>query len=174
MDHDIVVWLADHRLAPLDVIATVLAAAGTGGLVWVAIGIVVALAGGGRMRVAIPVAATAWTADVVALGLRHLIDRTRPYESIPGVDSAVSFGGSGPGLPSGHAASSVAGAIIIGYFARRALPWLAILAAAIAASRVYAGLHYPTDVLAGAGLGAVFGLLGVAAVRWLVPHWGRS
>jgi undecaprenyl-diphosphatase len=63
--------------------------------------------------------------------------------------------------------------IVLGYLVRRALPSLVVLAAAIAASRVYAGLHYPTDVLAGAGIGAVLGLLAVAIVRWLTPRRGR-
>jgi undecaprenyl-diphosphatase len=173
MDRDVVVWLADHRVAALDALATVLAAAGTGGLVWVAIALAVGLRRGGVARVALPVAATVWTADLVALGLRHLDGRARPYGSIPGVEAAVGFGGSGPGFPSGHATSSIAGVIVLGYLVRRALPSLVVLAAAIAASRVYAGLHYPTDVLAGAGIGAVLGLLAVAIVRWLTPRRGR-
>jgi undecaprenyl-diphosphatase len=38
------------------------------------------------------------------------------------------------------------------------------LALAIAASRVVLGLHYPTDVLVGAALGAMFAAIGVALV----------
>jgi membrane-associated phospholipid phosphatase len=166
MDRDVVVWLAEHRVAVLDAVATVLAVAGTGGIVWIVIALVAFRAPRRVLaQMVVPVAATVWAADVIALGLRHLIGRPRPYQAIPGVDAAVGVGGTGPSLPSGHSASSATGAVLLGFLLPRAIPALATLAVAIAASRVHAGFHYPTDVLAGLALGAVIGLTAILALR---------
>ena len=79
--------------------------------------------------------------------------RPRPYEVVPAVSAgavpldAFSF-------PSGHTLHAVAFTLV----ALRHYPGLAVLligfAALTAASRVVLGLHYPSDVLAGAAIGA--------------------
>jgi membrane-associated phospholipid phosphatase len=56
-------------------------------------------------------------------------------------------------FPSGHAATSFACALVLARFAPRLTIPLFILAALIAFSRVYVGVHYPFDVLAGTALG---------------------
>ena len=65
-------------------------------------------------------------------------------------------------FPSGHTMHAVAFTFVL----TAQLPWLAILllplAAAIALSRVALGLHYPSDVLSGAVLGACVAWLGVS------------
>lgn len=61
-----------------------------------------------------------------------------------------------PSFPSGHAATSFACAATLARFApRRVAIVLYVLAALIAYSRVYVGVHYPLDVIAGAVLGLV-------------------
>lgn len=173
MDRDVVVWLADHRVAALDAVATVLAVAGTGGIVWIVIALVASRARPARLAgLVVPVAVTVWVADLVALGLRHLVGRVRPYEAIAGVDSAIAVGGTGPSFPSGHATTSAAGALLLAYMLRRAVPLLIFLGVVIAASRVYAGVHYPTDMLAGLALGAAVALAAIALLRRFVPRGG--
>jgi undecaprenyl-diphosphatase len=73
-------------------------------------------------------------------------------------------------FPSGHAATSFVGAALIARAApRRVRIALYALAAGIAFSRVYVGVHYPLDVFAGAALG-----LGVARVLpWLAAAFLR-
>ncbi len=63
-------------------------------------------------------------------------------------------------MPSDQAASSVAGAIVLGAVAPKAKLPLLGLAAAIGGARIRAGVHHRTDVLAGALLGSVFGRVG--------------
>lgn len=171
MDRDIVVWFADHRAAPLDVAAVVLAVAGTAGLVWIALAIIAGLTRPhGLLRLTVPVVIAVWAADLAALGLRHLIGRTRPYDAIAGLDAVSGVGGTGPGFPSGHATVSAAGALALILLVRRAVPALAGLALLIALSRVYAGVHYPTDALAGLVLGCVFGGTGAALGWWFAAR----
>jgi undecaprenyl-diphosphatase len=117
-------------------------------------------------------AACVWSADLIALGLKSATDRPRPYETLPAADPLIKAT-LGQSLPSGHAATSFAGAVLLTYLWRRGAPFFFLLATAIAFSRIYVGVHYPTDVLAGAALGAAVGLAWIAAVRFL-PRSGAA
>ena len=68
-------------------------------------------------------------------------------------------------FPAGHAATAFAGATLLSYLAPRLTPFFMLLAAAIGFSRVYAGVHYPSDVLGGAAIGL---LVGAAAIGTLL------
>ena len=110
------------------------------------------------------VAAALWAAGGmgVALALNQLIahaaDEPRPFVALPNVLTLVRHSAD-PGFPSDHAV--MAGAVAAGlYFVSRLLGWIAAAAAiVIAFARVYIGVHYPQDVLAGLALGAVVALL---------------
>jgi undecaprenyl-diphosphatase len=95
--------------------------------------------------------------------VKNAVMRIRPCRSLVDVRLLVpcprSFS-----LPSGHAITSFAFALPLWLLARgivttawRSFPL--VLAAAIAFSRVYIGVHYPGDVLAGAVLGTMIGLV---------------
>ncbi|WP_069169634.1 bifunctional phosphatase PAP2/diacylglycerol kinase family protein [Streptomyces griseus] len=78
-------------------------------------------------------------------------------------------------FPSGHAASAAAFATGVALESKGWGAVVAPVAAAVAASRVYTGVHYPSDVLAGAalGVGAAFALRGVVPTRGQLPAPGR-
>ncbi|MGI8606392.1 MAG: phosphatase PAP2 family protein [Gaiellaceae bacterium] len=164
-DRGVLVWVVEHRAAWLDPILIGLSVIGYGGVVWIVLATVLALAG--RRAILLPTALTAgsvWAADLIAVVVKSVVDRPRPPSVVPEADPL--FGGTlGSSLPSGHAATSFAGAVVLAYLFPRALPWLVILAVAIAFSRVYVGVHYPFDVLAGAVVGASVGALVVWALR---------
>lgn len=107
-------------------------------------------------------------ADWSATGLKALIDRPRPTvryaepKALVPVPHDASF-------PSGHAATSFAGATILSFSFPRLAPVFYLLAAAVAFSRVYVGVHYPLDVIGGAVLGTLVAL----GVRYLVRRARR-
>jgi len=96
-------------------------------------------------------------ASAANAGLKELFERARPPEAGADVIAAVSLPGS-YSFPSGHAMTAFAAATAIAVV-RPGLRWPALgLAAAVALTRPYLGVHYWSDVLVGAALGAVLGL----------------
>jgi undecaprenyl-diphosphatase len=143
-----------------------LSVVGYAGLVWIALAVFVSILA--RLPLLTTTAVTAvcvWTADLITMGLKPLIDRPRPFETHADVDPLLG-GTLGSSLPSGHAATSFAGAVVLGGLYRPGLPYFLVLAAAISYSRVYLGVHYPFDVLAGAAVGATVSLAALAALRF--------
>jgi len=71
-------------------------------------------------------------------------------------------------FPSGHSASAAAFAVSVGDLLPAFRVPLRAAAAVVAFSRVYTGVHYPTDIVAGAALGALVGKVTstVALRRW--------
>jgi len=64
-----------------------------------------------------------------------------------------------------YSATSFAGATVLSLFAPRLAPALYLLAASIAFSRIYVGVHWPLDVLGGAVLGTLLALAVSASLR---------
>ena len=134
------------------------------GTVWIVLAAAISLVT--RRNIAFPVLLTAgsvWTADLLALAIKSGVERQRPSLTVPQADPLMGAGGWS--FPSGHAATAFAGAVSLTYLWRRGAPLFFLLAAAIAFSRVYVGVHYPGDMLAGAALGTVVGLAWAAALR---------
>jgi len=138
--------------------------AGRLGLLWIGIALVLCALWRRWGVLALTVIAVA-LAEWSAMGIKALVDRERPSlryaepEPLVHTPHDASF-------PSGHAATSFAAATILSFasFAwPRLAPVLFLLAAAVAFSRVYVGVHYPLDILGG----AVLGILVALAVRSL-------
>ena len=93
-------------------------------------------------------------ADWLSLLLRQWIGRDRPPLVYPDPRPLVGVPHSGA-FPSGHAAAAFAAATVIAYASRRLAVPAYVLAALVAWSRVYVGVHWPLDVIGGAVLGVL-------------------
>jgi undecaprenyl-diphosphatase len=116
--------------------------------------------GGPRGReLALTLAVTLLLTDQLSSHLiKPWVDRTRPCFSVPGVTALIHQVRSAS-FPSSHAANGFGAATV---FALRYRRWAGAAfgtAALVGISRVYAGVHYPSDMLAGALLGAGCALL---------------
>jgi membrane-associated phospholipid phosphatase len=139
----------------LESAAKALGKAGNNGLVWVVLGVVLALIDPGRREAWLICAALGPVAIVLNYGIKLAVKRPRPVlEGLPplgGAPSSLSF-------PSAHALSSFAVATAM-FRVDPATAGTFAVAAALSLGRPYLGMHYPSDVLAGAFLGVALGLL---------------
>jgi undecaprenyl-diphosphatase len=90
--------------------------------------------------------------------LKEIAPRLRPCVALP--DARVLIVKATLSFPSGHALGAfMAAAYLSAVFGKKAGAWLFAAAALVGLSRIYCGVHYPSDVFAGAVLGSVSGCL---------------
>ena len=160
LDRHIERWIVDHRVSSLNWLFVLLSHVGSYGAVWLAVAVVLAmLRRQPALFVRVLVADAA--AELTSAALKWAIPRHRPrLHALVPMPHGHSF-------PSGHAATSFACATVLAAAAaprgRAAFYSLAVL---IAFSRLYNGVHFPLDVIAGAALGVAIGV----AVRALRPR----
>ena len=137
---------------------------GDGGL-WYALGLIVAVYGGPERFHAILAASLAAGVGVAMfLELKRAFRRKRPCALEPHCWAELlppdqfSF-------PSGHTITAFAIAVALGAFYPEMRPGLFFCASSVAASRILLGMHFLSDVLAGAALGAVLGAVSTALIR---------
>lgn len=141
----------------LDDIMIFVSALGDGGFIWIAIGVLFLLLGFRnkiwRKRGWLVLFSLAANALVCNVLLKPLVDRTRPYD-LYGYDILIPPVGDAS-FPSGHTAASFAAATAIYAIHKKWGIAAYIFAAVMGFSRLYLGVHFPTDVLAGAMVGIV-------------------
>lgn len=160
LDGNILLWIQEYLredfLNPFIIFITSL---GNGGLVWIAASVFMLCSSSTRKAGVMSILALILSFVINNLILKNAVARTRPWIDVEGLKVLIkkpwdySF-------PSGHTASSFAAAVVMYKTlpARFGIPAV-ILATAISLSRLYIGVHYPTDVLAGALSGIIIGLV---------------
>jgi len=174
VDRAVLAWMADHRTKSLTEIAVNLTALGSRTILTLAATLaVVLLWTGGRRLGAADTALACWSAAVLTRTLKVAVGRPRPWLVDPLVQVA------GFSFPSGHVSGVTAflTAIALHTLVAARPRWeraaigvfLVFLTLGVGWSRMYLGVHYPSDVVAGVcvglacGLGA-YGLLRTPAV----------
>ena len=158
-DAALFLWV-DRLPHPTWVTVTMVAATlvGTAGGIWMAVAAVVAMRqgdGGGLWRTTL---ALLFVFVLVDLGIKPIIERPRPYERHATTVDASRLHRSTSSFPSGHAASSAAGAYALTRLVPTASRVLWPVALVVATSRIYLGLHYPLDVVVGWVIGLAGGV----------------
>ena len=162
----ILLWIQNNlRCDLLTPVMRVITTLGNGGAFWIALTVLLLIFKRTR-RVGVYCAASMLlTLLVVNLCIKPLAARTRPYELIQGLEILVSR----PhdySFPSGHSANSLTCAWTLFRLApgKYGVPAL-VLAVLIALSRLYVGVHFPTDVLVGAAIGVLLSEVALRALR---------
>ena len=166
LDGNILLWIQEHcRIDSLNEIVIFITHLGDAGILWIVLGFLLLI---GRKTRATGVS------TYVALGLsflfnnlflKNLIARQRPYEVVEGltrlIEAQVDYS-----FPSGHAANSMVAAMVIFLLLPKKYSWMVVvLAVLISLSRLYVGVHYPSDVIGGMVSGMVIAGLVVCVAK---------
>jgi len=174
-DRAILYYLQSIHNPPLDAFMIFLTRLGNSGIIWIAV-ILFLLANRSTRRGAAAAALALLLETVICmLIIKPLVARPRPYMMDGSVTLLI------PKLrdfsfPSGHTGSGFAVVTALLFSKTKIFEkfplWipLGVLAALIAVSRLYLFVHYPTDVLAGAAFGILFGYLSVRILNSFENH----
>ena len=162
----ILLWIQNNlRSGFLDPIMKAITMLGDKGLIWILITLALLIARRTRKLGVMCAASMVFGLIVTNLIIKNWAARIRPYEMVQGLNCIVPLAKDWS-FPSGHTTNSLACAWVLFRKAPKkfGVPAL-ILAILIAFSRLYVGIHYPTDVLGG----ALIGLGSACLAMLLVP-----
>lgn len=168
-------WIADTLRTPiLDSIMVFYTSLGNGGWIFILLGAVMLLFRATRKAGASSLTAMVLGLLVTNLTLKPLVSRARPWMVMENFTTLVTSSDMNS-FPSGHTTAAFAFAVALCVaLPRKWAKAAALIAAALMGfSRLYVGVHFPTDVLAGALVGTVCGLVGAWLVQWIID-WYRS
>ncbi len=132
----------------------------------------IALFGGryGLLTVLVAVVLLTITDQLSSSVLKDIFGRSRPCHDVPDIRVLTGCGNS-KAFPSSHATNTMAAAIFFGLRYRRILSLLLGLSLLVSYSRVYIGIHYPFDLLAGWALGIICALTVLTLFNRLRRRW---
>ncbi|SHJ47541.1 phosphatase PAP2 family protein [Hespellia stercorisuis] len=154
LDGNILLWIQDYiRHDFMDGFWKAITALGNAGILWIALTILLLCIPRTRQIGVACALSLIIEALLVNVVLKNLVARVRPYEVIEGLQILIAKPHDWS-FPSGHSAASFATAMVCLKMAPKkyGVP-VVILASMIAFSRLYVGVHYPTDVVAGILIG---------------------
>ena len=168
-------WIAECLRTPfLDKVMVVYTFLGNGGWAFVVAGVLLAVLRKTRKAGAASLAGMLLGLLVTNLTLKPLVARLRPWVVMEEFAALVTSSDLNS-FPSGHTCAAFAFAVALAVtLPQKWAKAAALIAAALMGfSRLYVGVHFPTDVLAGAVIGAACGLLGGWFIKRIIA-WCRS
>lgn len=175
LDESLLCWIAEHwRVDWLNPLVIAYTSLGNAGLCFIGIALLLVVFRKTRRSGATALTAMGLGLLVTNLTIKPLITRPRPWVAMEDFVSLVTS--SDPhSFPSGHTTAAFAfGVALLLTLPQKWAKAAAIIAAALMGlSRLYVGVHFPTDVLAGAVIGTVCGVLASRITLWVRDAWAR-
>lgn len=159
LDGGILLWIQEHLRAPVqDTAISFYTTLGNAGLLFIVLALLMLFWKKTRKAGITALLALAVGFVCTNLILKHLVSRPRPWLEVAGLLPLVQEGDPNS-FPSGHTTAAFAFACALWRAAPRAwMKWAALAAAVLMGfSRLYVGVHYPSDVLGGVLIGAFAG-----------------
>ena len=146
------------KWGPLTSVMRAFTVAGTAGALWGFLAAAAFLLTGlvpSRLLIPWTAIAASWT---LAEGAKYFFDRARPFIWDTGIAPLIRTPSSSS-FPSGHSATAAAGSLTLSFLYPTLAPVLVIAGLLVVLSRVYLGVHFPFDVLAGVAIGTATSVL---------------
>lgn len=160
LDGNILLWIQENiRNSVLNIFFTHITKLGDMGAIWILLSLILIIFKKTRKVGMVSLASLFFTFLVNNMFLKEYIARIRPYEVITGlqllIEKQTDFS-----FPSGHTGSSFASAVVLYKMLPKTygIPAI-ILAILITISRLYVGVHYPSDVIVGLIIGTVIAMI---------------
>lgn len=173
-DASVLLWIQENMRT--DLMTTIMKAItrlGDGGSLWIVLAIVLLALNKTRKVGATSALALIITFLTVNVGIKNVVARTRPYEVIEGLTNLVGKQ-SDFSFPSGHSAHAFAvGVVILIMMPKKIGVPVFVISILMAFSRLYVGVHYPTDVIAGVVLGTIIAFISVFVVNKICEAWKK-
>ncbi len=164
----IILWIQENLRGVLDGFWVFVTHLGDGGYLWIAIGIALLIFKKTRPVGITVLLSLAINACMTNLTLKDFFGRPRPFNVNPEIVTLIKHPSSFS-FPSGHTSGSFSAALVLFHMLPKKIGTPAVaLATMIAFSRMYIGVHYPTDILGGilvAIIASVLAILIVSKVR---------
>lgn len=160
LEGPILLWIQEYlRNEFLTPVVTFITHLGDGGFIWILLTVLCLVFARTRKTGVLLTFSLLLNFLVNNLVLKNLVARTRPYEAVEGLHRIIEAQ-SDFSFPSGHTGCSFAAAMVLFAVCPRKVGVPAmVLAVLISLSRLYVGVHFPTDVLGGAVIGTVAALV---------------
>ena len=166
IDYSVLAYITEHWRGGLsDTVWKLFSLLGNGGAVWITLAVVLLFFRKTRRAGAAMLLAMGIGLLIGNVLLKPWVMRPRPFVTHSDLTALLDPGDQWS-FPSGHSLSSFAAATALFFFHKKTGLLAYLLAAAIAFSRLYACVHYPTDVLAGIVLGILCGCI----AAWLADR----
>jgi undecaprenyl-diphosphatase len=153
IDLSTVQWLAEHRALWLNPIMEFVSITGNAMMIWIVVTLVF-VAVCRRWKILYVFAGAYLASFGITEALKDFFARPRPYITDPAVTHLLTETPLSS-MPSGHTSSSFVAAALLSHFFPRFRFAFYGYAMLIAFSRVYVGVHYPSDVMIGAFIGSL-------------------
>ena len=163
----ILLWIQENLRGALDGFWVFITHLGDKGYLWIAIGIALLFFKKTRAVGISVLLALLINLFITNIGLKNIIARPRPFnvnlELVTLIKHPSSFS-----FPSGHTSGSLTAAFVLYHLMPKKIGVPAVvLATMIAFSRMYVGVHYPTDVLGGVVVAMIASTLGIMIVKFV-------